>query len=228
MNKCVIGLSASTLLAMTPAVSAVVVVHENFDQSFQWVRGVDLDGDYFGELPGTFLDITKPAAEQTPDERRPGTIGKWYLPNISSSYAAKTGLFGESGVEIAKTTDPTLIMWQDQMYSVRMARDYAQGELVGGADNWNADAHYYWHRAFQEDFVTGTPGIGDPAYIGVRVKLADNQWHYGWIYLSEYQWPLAWAFETEPNVPIQIPVPAPAASMLMLVATATTARRSNR
>lgn len=63
----------------------------------------------------------------------------------------------------------------------------------------------------------GTPAVGNPAYLGVRVKMADNQWHYGWIYFTEYAWPTMWAYETEPNVPIQVPVPGPAVCAGLIV-----------
>jgi hypothetical protein len=194
------------------AARAEVVVFDNSDQTFFWKLGtIDIDGTLY---PGTFLDITKSAAEQA-GERRPGTIGKWYRPNDSSGSPAFRQLIGEEGVRIAETTDVVRITWNDQFLFVKPTRDYAPGELVSESDSWKLGSTYFWHLPFSTSFEGGTSGIGDPAYVGVRVMM-NNQWHYGWIYFTEYQWPLAWAYEAEPNTPIQIPVPAPAGAAMCL------------
>ncbi|MCC6428041.1 MAG: hypothetical protein IT435_14625 [Phycisphaerales bacterium] len=226
MSRRVLGTCAGIAMfgAATELAGAAVVMHDNSEQTFKWTRGL-----FSGEpvYDGTFLDITKPASEQS-GERRPGTIGRWYYPNQSSSYWALSFLWGESGAEIARTTDWVWIDWQDLILKVKPARDYAPGEFVTSSDNWIYQTDYYWHLPFDEKYETGSPGIGEPAYLGVRVKMADNQWHYGWIYFTDYQWPLAWAYETEPNTPIQVPIPAPSAGMLMLVGISRFIQRRSR
>lgn len=196
------------------AADAVVVIHDNADQTFFWKLSIrDVDGTPY---PGTFLDITKAASEQT-GEQRPGTIGKWFRPNQSSSSPGLRMFIGESGLQTAQTTDSVLIPWKEHWFNVHPTRDYAPGESVAASDKWSVDSIYFWHLPWSMSFEVGSPGIGDPAYLGVRVKMADNQWHYGWIYFTEYQWPLAWAYETEPNVPIQIPVPGPSVGICFVL-----------
>jgi hypothetical protein len=188
------------------AARAEVVVFDNTAGTFDWRLGtIDIDGTFY---PGTFLDITKSAAEQT-GERRAGTIGQWYRPNNASDSAPRRQLIGEDGVRTAKTTDTVRITWNDQFLFVKPTRDYTPGESVASSDNWDLASTYFWHLPFSISLKVGTPGIGDPAYLGVRVKMSDDQWRYGWIYFTDYTTPLMWAYETEPNTPIQIPIPAP-------------------
>jgi hypothetical protein len=195
------------------AARAEVVVFDNTDGTFDWRLGtIDIDGTFY---PGTFLDITKSAAEQT-GERRAGTIGQWYRPNNASDAPAIRSLIGEDGVRTAKTTDTVRITWNDQFFFVKPTRDYAPGESVSVSDNWKLESTYFWHLPFSISLKVGSPAIGNPAYVGVRVKMPDDQWRYGWILFSEYQFPMAWAYETEPNTPIQIPVPAPAGAAMCL------------
>ncbi|MCC6426834.1 MAG: hypothetical protein IT435_08430 [Phycisphaerales bacterium] len=217
MDGRVLGTSVgiSALAAAIEFAGAAVVVYDNSDQTFFWKLSIrDIDGTPY---PGTFLDITKSASEQT-GEQRPGTIGKWYRPNQTSSSPATRSIIGEDGVRTAKTTDWVWIPWKDKTFHVQPTRDYMPGELVESSDNWALESTYFWHLPFSMGFEGGSSGIGDPAYLGVRVRMADNQWHYGWIYFTEYQWPLAWAYETEPNMPIQIPVPAPSAGIYLMIA----------
>ncbi|MCC6427198.1 MAG: hypothetical protein IT435_10305 [Phycisphaerales bacterium] len=95
-------------------------------------------------------------------------------------------IVGESGAEVARTADWVWIYWQEWIFEVKPTRDYAPGEFVAPPDNWLYETTYYWHLPFQSDFDTGASGIGDPAYLGVRFKMSDNQWHYGWIYFTDY------------------------------------------
>jgi hypothetical protein len=199
---------------IAPGAEAAVVVHDNFDGTFKWTTGMDLPGDDFGELPGALLDITLPASEQT-GERRPGTIGQWYIPNQSSSSPARRMFYGEAGVETPLTDDLVRLWWNEHWISVKVSREYLSGESISGQAHWNRASEYFFHLPFSDSLSQGTPAISDLAYIGVRVKIA-NRWHYGWILFAEYDIALQWAFETEPDVPIQVPVPAPSAGILMM------------
>jgi hypothetical protein len=131
-------IAGAGLLGLTvQAADAVVVIHDNSDQTFFWKLSIrDVDGTPY---PGTFLDITKAASEQT-GEQRQGTIGKWYFPNNASDEAARRQLIGESGFQTAKTTDSVVIPWKDQWFNVRPTRDYAPGESVSASDNWSVDS----------------------------------------------------------------------------------------
>jgi hypothetical protein len=196
------------------AADAAVVIHDNFDGTFKWTTGMDLPGDDFGELPGALLDITRPASEQT-GERRPGTIGQWYQPNQSGSTPALRILYGEEGVETPLTDDPVPLFWNNEWIVPRVTREYLPGESISAQANWKRASPYFFHLPFQDSLSQGTPAISSLAYVGLRVKIA-NRWHYGWILFAEYDIALQWAYETEPDVPIQVPVPAPSAGILMM------------
>jgi hypothetical protein len=213
MMSRVIGVSLAAALSLQSA-TAAVVVYDNSDGTFGWQIGLrDLSGI---QRYGTYLDITQPPTQS--GEKRAGTITKWYYANSSSSEPALRYLDGEGNAQTAGTTN-----------DANATRDYNAGELVGSSDNWSGGNVYYWHLPFSSDLTTGTPVITENAHLGVRVRLADNQWHYGWIHFIDYRTPIAWAYETEPNVPIQIPVPSPsAATMLLALSTTAIATRSHR
>lgn len=204
--------------------AGAVVVHDNSAGTFKWTLGLhDVDGS---EIPGTFLDITQPPTQDS--HRRAGAFGKWYWPNQSSSSPGTRRLLGEAGAEIAKTSEKIDILWKDSVFQVMPPRDYDPGEPVTTHDNWSHFAvPYFWHLPFSVDLNTGTPGFDKDVYLGLRVKLTDNQWHYGWIHFIDYYNPVMWAYETEPNVPISISVPSPAigTSILMLTLGACVQRR---
>ncbi len=195
--------------------SGAVVVYDNTDGTFGWEIGVrGLDGSVY---PGTFLDITQPPTQT--GEQRAGTLGKWYYPNFASDEPALRRLIGEDGVESARTTDVVSLYWNDHHYlHVRPTRDYSSGEAINAGDNWNGGSTYFYHVPNSSDLGKGTPAISDHAYLGVRVKMTDQQWHYGWILLIDYKTPVMWAYETEPNVPVQIPVPSPAGGSIVILA----------
>lgn len=209
------GMAAGIALlsGMCAAAAGSVVVYDNSDGTFGWEIGVhDLDGSLY---PGTFLDITQPPTQS--GDQRPGAFGKWYYPNFASDEPAIRRLIGESGAEAAKTTDVVSLYWNDHYVHVRPTRDYAPGETVSVSDNWSTSSTYFYHLPFSSDLSQGTPAIGDHAYLGVRVKMTDAQWHYGWILFIDFKTPVMWAYETEPNVPVQIPVPGPSAAGLVIV-----------
>ncbi|MCC6427018.1 MAG: hypothetical protein IT435_09385 [Phycisphaerales bacterium] len=211
-----VGLSAigAALLAAASGPSwGSVVVYDNSAGTFWWYSGVRPLGD--PETPGSFLDITQPATQS--GERRTGTMGKWFYPNNSSSSPGLRVLDGEREVQTARTTEIKHLFWKDHYIHVKPTRDYLEGELVASSDNWDGQSTYFWHLPWDATFDVGTPGIGTDAYLGVRVKMADNQWHYGWIHYLDYMTPIAWAYETEPNTPIQIPVPSPSASLYLVM-----------
>jgi hypothetical protein len=223
MMSRVIGASLGIALSLQSA-SAAVVVYDNSDGTFGWQIGLrDLSGI---QRYGTYLDITQPPTQS--GEKRPGTITKWYRANSSSSEPAYRYVDGEGGVETAETTNIVKIIWNDEILNVYPARDYQAGEAVQSTDRWGDQSTYYWHLPFSSDLTTGTPGISTDAYLGVRVKMADNQWHYGWIRFIDYRTPIAWAYETEPNVPIQIPVPSPGIASISLVLSGIVLRMRNR
>ncbi|MCC6425916.1 MAG: hypothetical protein IT435_03750 [Phycisphaerales bacterium] len=217
MNGRVLGtcVAISLLVTVMQPVDAAVVIHDNFDGTFKWVTGLDLPGDDFGEFPGTLLDITRPAFEQT-GERRAGTIGQWYQPNISGSSPGLRVLYGEDGVQTPLTDEPVLLWWNDLWIAARVTREYSPGEMISPQADWNRASEYFFHLPFSDDLSEGTPAISPLAYIALRVKIADR-WHYGWILFAEYDVALQWAYETEPDTPIQVPIPAPGAGLLALV-----------
>ncbi|MCC6425207.1 MAG: hypothetical protein IT435_00165 [Phycisphaerales bacterium] len=220
-----VGMAAAVGLAMLAAASqpswGAVTVYDNSDGTFFWKLSIrDVDGTPY---PGTFLDITQPPTQS--GARRPGTLGKWYYPNQSSDEPAIRNLIGETGVQTARTTDLVTFPWDDIHIQTRPIRDYDPGERVEASANWHVGAPYFFHLPFSYSFEEGTPGIKDPTYVGIRVKLADNQWHYGWIYFTEYQWPMMWAYETEPNVPIQVPIPEPTGASLIVCGLSLSFRR---
>ncbi|MCC6426199.1 MAG: hypothetical protein IT435_05205 [Phycisphaerales bacterium] len=198
------AMCATLLAGVIAQAGAAVVVYDNSDGTFFWQLGIH---DFGTDYPGTFLDITQPPTQS--GEQRPGTLAKWYFPNWSSDEPAIRQLVGEAGVQIARTDDLVILPWDDSQVASFPVRDYQSGEMVTSAASWRWGAPYFFHLPFSFSLDEGTPAIGDPAYVGVRVMSADNQWHYGWIYFTEYAWPVMWAYETEANVPIQIPVPGP-------------------
>ncbi|MCK6477295.1 MAG: hypothetical protein L6Q35_10735 [Phycisphaerales bacterium] len=215
----------TTMLVSAPSHGSVVVF-DNSDNQFFWEIGIKPIGA--AEIPGTFLDITQPPSQS--GERRPGTLGKWYRPNESSDSAAVRYLIGELDVQTARTTDLVKIKWSDDFppYHVWATRDYLPGEHVGEDARWDTESPYFFHEPFSSSLDEGASAVGDPAYLGVRVKMADNQWHYGWIYFTEYKWPAMWAYETEPNTPIQVPVPGPSIGMSAMVGVFGLCSRRNR
>lgn len=201
------ALLVSASLAGT-ASHAAVVVHDNRDGTFKWWTGIrNTDAT---ELPGTFLDITRPASEQT-GERLPGTLGQWYRPNESSSGPARRFFEGDE-VEIA--TEEKTLWWNGRPITPYAAtREYYQGEHVAPDALWFEQSNYFFHLPFSGSLSEGTAAISPRAYLGIRAKL-DGQWHYGWILFEDFKTPLMWAYETEADTPIQIPVPAPSAMVL--------------
>ncbi|MBL8964845.1 MAG: PEP-CTERM sorting domain-containing protein [Phycisphaeraceae bacterium] len=193
---------------MASVARAAVVVYDNPNNLFFWEIGsISTDGS---RSPGTFLDITRPASEQT-GEQRPGTIGKWWRASYSSSGPAIRYLIGEPGMQTAKTTNPVTIDWNGHLFfSQHPTREYHPGESVSIADNWDIESIYFYHLPHTWDLTKGTPAISEAAYLGVRTQIA-GRWHYGWILFTEYKWPAMWAYETTPDTPIEIPVPAPGA-----------------
>lgn len=191
---------------------AAVVVYDNSDGTFFWQLGIH---DFGTDYPGTFLDITQPATQS--GDQRPGTLGKWYFPNSSSHEPAIRQLVGEAGVQVARTDELVILPWDDSQVASYPVRDYQPGETVASAASWRWGAPYFFHLPFSYSLEEGTPAIKNPTYVGVRVKLADNQWHYGWIYFTDYAWPMMWAYETEANASIQIPIPGPGVGGCMIV-----------
>ncbi|MCC6425215.1 MAG: hypothetical protein IT435_00205 [Phycisphaerales bacterium] len=201
------------LASATSVSNAAVVVYDNSAGTFWWYSGVRPFGD--PETPGSFLDITQPPTQT--GERRPGTMGKWYRPNNASNEPGTRFLDAETGVQTARTNNWVDIYWKDAIFQAMPTRDYEPTEIVTAADNWRDQSTYFWHHPWDATFDVGTPGIGKDAYLGVRVKMTDNQWHYGWIHYLNYMTPVAWAYETEANVPIQIPVPSPSAGLFLFM-----------
>jgi len=206
MNVRVIGMIAgAALVAATGASSsAAVVVYDNTAGEFKWWSGIHFTDH--SERDGTFLDITQPPSQT--GERRPGTLGKWYRPNETSSNPAIRQFAGEAGVETPQTDEGVFLWWNDQWIKPRITREYLPGELITTEANWEQRSNYFYHLPFSGEFSEGTPAISELAYIAVRTKLSDR-WHYGWILFADYMTPLKWAYETEPDVLIQVPVPAP-------------------
>ncbi len=210
-------------LCETPSLGGVVT-YDNSAGTFFWQLSIrDVDGTPY---PGTFLDITQPPTQS--GEQRPGSLGKWYSPNQASDEPALRYLEGQTGLQTARTTDLVVLDWNNTHGATRPTRNYEPGERVTESDNWNTASIYFVHLPFSYSLEEGTPLIGDPSYLGVRVKMADNQWHYGWIYFTDYAWPTMWAYETEANVPIQIPVPGPGAGVFALVGGVGVGFRRNR
>ncbi|MCC6427029.1 MAG: hypothetical protein IT435_09440 [Phycisphaerales bacterium] len=217
MNGRVLGTCAgiALLAAAIECAGAAVVIHDNFDGTFKWVTGLDVPGDDVGEYPGTLLDITRPASEQS-GERLPGTIGKWYRPNQSSSSAARRFLYGEDGVQTPLTDEPVVLWWNDQWIAPKVTREYFPGEVISSQADWKGSSTYFSHAPGSDTLSEGTPAISPLAYIALRVKIADR-WHYGWILFAEYDIALQWAYETEPDTPIQVPIPAPGGAFVALL-----------
>lgn len=211
MNRFIGAVLGAALCLQTA--SAAVVVYDNSAGTFGWQIGLrDLGGVY---RYGTYLDITQPPTQS--GERRPGTITKWYYGNSSSSEPAICYLDCEGdNIVTAETSDLVKIIWREEVFNVYTTREYSVGESVQGLDNWRDQSSYYWHLPFSSDLTTGAPAISANSYLGVSVKMADNQWHYGWIHFVDYKTPIAWAYETAPNVPIQIPVPAPTSGIIAM------------
>ncbi|MBX3392560.1 MAG: hypothetical protein KF787_07920 [Phycisphaeraceae bacterium] len=204
---------------MTASARAAVVVYDNRDGEFLWELSVIYDSS---EYPANFLDITQPPSQS--GERRPGTIGKWYRPNITSSGWGTRFLRGESGVETAKTSDWVMINWNGNDYLLQPTREYLSGERVQSSDHWNIASTYFYHLPWTWDLTKGTPAISEAAYLGVRTRIA-GRWHYGWILFTEYKWPAMWAYETTPDTPIEIPIPAPGAACILLAGSMLITRR---
>jgi hypothetical protein len=194
------------------ATHAAVVVHDNRDGTFKWWTSVRYDGL---EVLGTFLNITQSASEQT-GERLPGSLGQWYRPNQSSSGAARRFFEGETEVEAA--TESKTLWWNGKWITPYAAtREYFSGEYIAHDAIWNSQSNYFFHLPFSGSLSEGTPAISELAYIGVRTKL-NGQWHYGWILFEDFMTPLMWAYETQPNTPIQIPVPVPSTAAIGVIA----------
>lgn len=138
---------------------------------------------------------------------------------------------GEPDAQVARTSDLTILDWNGghSNFAAYTLREYQPGEAVSTEARWEVNAPYFIHLPNSSDLSQGTPAISEHAYVGVRTKLA-GQWHYGWILFTEYKWPAMWAYETEPNTPIDIPVPAPhaAAGLMFLAAAGVLAPRRSR
>ncbi len=215
-------LAVLTTALLAPVSPASVVVHDNSGGVFQWKLSYNLSGT--DDIIGTFLDITKPATQN--GVRSPGTFGQWYEPNVSSSEPAIRYIQSEGTNRVAETTLPVQIDWKDDVFFVRTLREYFGGEQVDGSANWKSYALYFFHLPNTENLSKGTAAISNDAYFGVQVSV-DGQLHHGWIRFVNYTTPVAWAYETQPDTPVQIPVPPPTsgANMLILCMGLSTRRR---
>ncbi len=218
---------AVSLGLMAGGASAAVVTYDNHDGTFQWTRTIKLLGG--DPLYGTYLDIRKPPTQS--GERLPGTFGSWFRLNSSTSEPGSFDIVGDATTEMAQSDVPKLYEWKDELFLFKAAREYGPNETVDGDDTWRLSVPHYWSLPFNFGFEGGTPLIAPLTYLGVRIKSAANTYNYGWILFENWSDPVAWAYETTPNTPIQIPVPAPASAvfvMATLAASATPRRRSRR
>ncbi|GMV26652.1 MAG: hypothetical protein AMXMBFR58_26830 [Phycisphaerae bacterium] len=215
------------LLVFVPAaaLNGSVVAYTNAGGQFTWDTGEYYDS--LGEFPGNFLDITQPASQL--GARKNGAFGKWWVANIALHDPAPSYMRGEPGAEVAQITDPKLFDWNGgtNNFIAYSLREYGPGERIRSDARWRENAIYFIHLPNSMSLSEGTPCISDLAYVGVRTRIA-GQWHYGWILIADHDVPLAWAYETEPNTPIDIPIPAPSAGLIFLAAAGVLAPRRSR
>lgn len=199
------AISGAGLLGIAAGVSeAAVVVYDNSGGEFEWKLGVKFPNGDVDSL-GTFLDITQPPSQST--EQRPGSFGKWFRWNHSSSEPARSVIQGvqSNDAEQVPTIKQTLI-WNGMTIKPITIRQYAAGESTSPSHGWEWGATYFYHLPFTPSFEGGTPAIDTLSYLGARVK-KNGKYHYGWILFQDYSTPIAWAYETTPDTMITIPAP---------------------
>lgn len=189
-KKCVcasIGLGA--FLACSGVAEADIVYFEN-----------PVGAEHYNWAPGLFsdrwLDIRNAATDQLGDNNGPGSFGQ-----LRSEFVTTLNVIG--GQVLHGGLNSSLV-WA--------ATD---GESIAATppsnSNWSV-GQFIHHPILTSNFA-----IGQEAYIGVRFDLGSG-FHYGWIGVTRTGVTLdafAWAYETQPGVPIAAgAIPAPAAGVL--------------
>jgi hypothetical protein len=194
-----IGLTATADIAR-----AEVVVFDNTAGTFNWKVSIS---DLFEVDYGSFLDITQPPTQS--GERKSGSFGRWLGLNVSGGDPTVRDIVAVGDSEVADIGYQIEVDWNGMTLGTHSIREYDAGEYVDSSAAWRFGCQYFLHLPFSTDLNTGTPLISTLAYLGVK-RVVGNQINYGWILLKDYTKPVIWAYETEPNTPIQIPVPTPA------------------
>ncbi len=223
---------ACVVLTSTTSAFGAVVMFDNSNATFVWVANGDLPN------PGAAFDPTLPPQGQSMfNAARSLSHGAGRGGSSSSVIADAFVSFGDS-LRIARTTVPRVVNGPNagqQTTFDRVAQIFQGGEVVGSAGLFDqAGVHV---GAFNIG-LGSIPFLGQHPFVGFRVILGDNQFHYGWIEFDRrsgptaevgggsvlmYQ-PVRWAYETLPNTPITV-VPSPGALGMLALGGMMAARR---
>lgn len=161
---------------------------------WHWERGMQ-----------SWLDITQPATAQ------PNTPGNSSVGQCDAGIQPFVENYTSEGAAVAIDISP---------FGDEMTRPLAQGEMFA-ATAFSEGAYHAIFFSLHEPFgVFSMIPEGEPVYIGVLT----GDGRYGWIEVERTEMnltALAWAYETQPGVPILAgQVPAPGAAALLGVAAA--------
>jgi hypothetical protein len=167
------------------------------------------DWDWGGEFDATtWLDITSPSTDQGRGVG-PSSVGQ--VNHQSGAFNITTG--GAAVFRAAASAPP----WTMSL----SAGSTIDGQLYFGTDTWHAS------DPPDGDPISSLFESGVRQYIGVRVSDIDG-YHYGWIGVVRQDMDFdafAWAYETEPGVPIIAGIPAPGTLAALAFGAAVTRRK---
>jgi hypothetical protein len=202
-------------LAAAPS-SADIQYVDNSEGQFVWTESFHILADFH---PGASLDLTLDASQSgAPTARSFSAYSETYL---TSNELVTVNVQADPAANVRVARGETIFLnfgpWSGNVYP---AVTFTEGTPIGpdiGAGTWELEADIDYRSGQNSASL-----IGGRAFIGVSLELPDGV-HYGWIDLQDNGYnanpslvPLAWAWETEPGVPIPAGViPAPASAMVL-------------
>lgn len=204
--------------------SAQVVMFENPDHEFAWYMGFENT-----LLPGNAFNIRLgPDQPITPQPVLGGASVYWHSGNIVASFEG----FSHRVARGPSQTEPFAMT--GGQYTFAGLPDLTIGDVVGPVSEFGpppgANLQFIARRLVLDTLVFD---FRDVEFLGVRIEISGNT-HYGWIQLGQVftsrspfpnilgdfpmtstMHPVRWAYETQPDTPIEI-VPAPGAAVAIV------------
>jgi hypothetical protein len=146
-----------------------------------------------------WLDITKPADQQTPDVPSDTSLSQWYYYGTCNDPQKDGNYFycGYTSLNTAFVQDAGNYNGLDPL---------AAGSTIGPGSAWGDRSSFSVYRSPCCE-INDWGAVGTVAYVGARIEIA-GQIHYGWVKarLTDPRGAqleaLAWGYETEPNTPV--------------------------
>jgi len=223
-----------TAAACSQTACAEVIVFDNSSGTFRWIANGSTG------TPGSLFDPTLPAEAQLAQSTSfsPRQLGYIAAIGGGSFTVSGDGITTASNIRLARAAAQVVVSGPQpgQMTSFTVAAAFQPGDLVGSGANFNnvtVATGYFNPGLGRNNF------LGQHAFVGFRVFLADDTLHFGFIELDYqlgftangssimmYQ-PVRWGYELLPNTPVTI-IPGPGSAALLVGALPFVGRRRGR